>query len=79
MGKFRRAVAPEPTGREKLRGLARENKWSQNQMIYATARMLISEKPARKAELEAELAEMELSSTDKSAVDSALASVGVNS
>jgi hypothetical protein len=77
MGKFRRAEAPQQTGREKLRALARESNWSQNQMIYATSRMLIADKPNRKAELEADLAGLEISAGEKSAVDSALAAAGV--
>lgn len=79
MGRFRRAEAPEPTNREKLRQLARENNWTQMQMVYATARMLVADKPNRKAEIDAEIAELEISSAEKSAVDTALSAVGVNS
>lgn len=77
MGKFKRAEAPEQTNREKVRGLARSNNWSQMQMVYATARMLVADKPNRKAEIDAEVAELEISTEEKSAVDSALRSVGV--
>ena len=77
-GSFAPRNQTEPTAREKLRAMTRAHgqNWSHLQMAYATAKMLMVERPALAATYQQEIDVMDLTSADKSAVDAVLASEG---